>query len=290
MGSHRTDDHRLEELLAREGLQDLPEDNKKAIKTLMRMQHTYLAAERQVKVTATGLKKPSSYSPSTMTVRQFMCGYEAYVRAGDLSDSQAVKGLVTYLDPKSQERIAQAANLDKSSWENYKKGVLKILEDSSKYNALNARFDIRNAKQEAGETVHSFGERLRDLGIIGFPDATTMTTRDAALKDALAAGISLDEVAIQLIRNINKMNFDELLEHAITLETSHQARKTIRVQEDSSEIPVLRTVVSDPRRQMNPPNYGVPLQARYWDDGTYTTDESEPMTYTSLAQPWDYSY
>ena len=236
-------DSEFDDLLRRENLETLPEENKLAVKALLKMQRAMavkdVREEKEVRLITAGMRKPPVFSPKTMTLRQFVCGYEAYTEAMGLSESAIIGGFITYLDPPSQERLSNVDNLDRSSWKAYKIGVLKILEDSSKYNELSARFHIRNIKQLVGESVHQFGERLRDLGNIGFPQHDSQS-REAALKDALAAGIRNDEIGIQLIRVIATRTFDELLEDAITLAISHEARSKIRVKEDAVEVSVLR--------------------------------------------------
>lgn len=241
----------LDAMLEREGLSGLPEENKKAIKVLLRIQRamrtTDAKKEMQSRIVATGMKKPTAFTPATMSVRQFICGYEAYVNVIGFNEATTIEGFVTYLDPKSQERVLQSTDLDKSSWKAYKKDVLNLLEDSSKYSELNARFNIRNIKQKVGETVHEFGQRLRDQGNIGFPgsDDHTIIWREAVLKDALAAGIAKDEVGIQIIRRISSMTFNELLREAVTLDISYQAREQIRSRSadivENVGIAVLRT-------------------------------------------------
>eukprot|EP00116_Pleurobrachia_bachei_P006211 sb/3466473/ len=243
-------ERKLEELLRKENLQDLPEENKQGIKSLLKLQRS-LGGNHQLdtRLLTAAMRQPVMYSPAQMTIRQFLCGYEAFVNVLGLSEAAIIGGFVTYLPPKMQERIVES-DLDTSSWASYKEGARKILEDSSRYNALKARFDIRNTSQKAGESVYEFGERLRDLGNIGFPntDPTARSSRDSVMKDALAAGIINDEVSIQLIRNINDMSFNRLLEEAITLEISHQARNTIRRRDVAVEVPVLRTEFSQANR------------------------------------------
>eukprot|EP00116_Pleurobrachia_bachei_P008042 sb/3468304/ len=184
------------------------------------------------------MKGPLVYSPTTMTIRQFMGGYESYVQGLGLTDAAIIRGFVTYLPPELQERITESVNLDASSWAAYKTGVWKILEDSSRYDELKARFEIPNVSQEVGKSVHLFGERLRDLGNIGFPSTNpyTLHSRDSVMR------MQNDEVSTQLIRGISKMSFDELIciQEAVTLEISHQARNTIRRKEDAVEVSVLR--------------------------------------------------
>ena len=200
-------------------------------------------SEKEIRLITAGLKKPATFTPSTMTIRQFIFVYEAYVEAMGMTETAVIKGFISFLDAKSVERLTHAAgSLNKSSWNAYKQSVCSILEDRSKYNTLSARFNIRNIKQKVGETVHEFGERLRDLGNIGFPgiDAPTVSNREAALKDALAVGITNDVIGVQLISTIADKSFDELLKTAITLDMSHQARNTIRVRDDNVEVSVLR--------------------------------------------------
>ena len=241
-------ERKLDELLRRENLQDLSEENKQGIKALLKLQRAMGGNQFQnggndERLLIAGMHRPPMYSPTTMTIRQFLCGYEAFVRGLGLAESAIIRAFVTYLPPKLQERIGEAVNLVTSSWAAYKKGVRKILEDSSRYNELKARFDILKISQKVGESVHEFGERLRDLGNIGFPnkDPNARSHRESVLKDALVAGILNDEVCLQLIRCMNRMNFDELLVEAVTLESSHQARNTIRRMDDAVEVSVRRT-------------------------------------------------
>eukprot|EP00116_Pleurobrachia_bachei_P000409 sb/3460671/ len=216
-------------------------------------------SEKEVRLITAGLKKPATFTPSTMTIRQFIFVYEAYVEAMGMTETAAIKGFISFLDAKSVERLTHAVgSLDKSSWDAYKQSVCSILEDSSKYNTLSARFNLRNIKQKVGETVHEFGERLRDLGNIGFPeiDAPSVASREAALKDALAAGITNDDIGIKLITSIADKTFDEMLKTAITLDISHQARSTIRAREDNVEVSVLRAEWN--REEENPRQFNRP--------------------------------
>ena len=53
-----------------------------------------------------------------------------------------------------------------SNWDSFKNMVIKAL--SSPRETVQARFEIKRAKQGLDETVAQFRERLRDLGRLGY--------------------------------------------------------------------------------------------------------------------------
>ena len=93
-------DQEFEDLLKQENLETLPADNKLAVKALLKMQRALavkdVRSEKEIRLITAGLKKPATFSPSTITIRQFIFVYEAYADAMGLTETAAIKGFISF--------------------------------------------------------------------------------------------------------------------------------------------------------------------------------------------------
>ena len=166
-------------------------------------------AKMEFRAGVAGSRRPDPFEPSSMNITTFFDTFEPYRMVTGLEGQQAINTFLTYLDSKSLNTIVSITGLT-SNWDGFKTMVIKAL--SSPREAVQARFEIKRAKQGLDETVAQFGERLRDLGRLGYT-VDEQVALESILKDALSGGVLRDEISILLIGK--EGTFAECLEEAV---------------------------------------------------------------------------
>ena len=171
-----------------------------------------------------GCKKSTEYDPTTMNIVNYLTSWEHYKSIMNLRGGAAINTFLTYLDMQSRATIADKEINTGQEWDTFKEEAIAAL--STPTVGVQARFQLKRAKQKAEETIIEFGRRLQELGRVGYrPDEEAL--KENILKDALTSGLWRDEIAIALI-NEPTWNYQRCLDHAITMEASYQAREAAK--------------------------------------------------------------
>jgi hypothetical protein len=182
-----------------------------------------------------GTRRPEVFDPSKISITAYFECFEPFRNVVGLSQGAAVQSFKTYLDSKSLAIVQALPSASGNDWTVFKNDVIKAL--SSPREAVQARFELKKATQRADETVAQFGERLRDLGRLGYL-STENAAKESALKDALSGGVLRDEISIFLIGSSGK-TFSQCLEDAVNLDSAYRARSSLK-EGDSIAVSVLK--------------------------------------------------
>ena len=193
-------------------------------------------AKLEFRAGVAGSRRPDVFDPETMSISTFFDTFEPFKLLMNMTGVNAMNTFLTYLDRKSRTTLASQDLTNIVDWDQFKLRVCEIL--SSPREAVQARFEIKKASQRPDETVAQFGDRLIDLGRLGFK-ADENIARESALKDALSGGVLRDEIAVHLISNLDK-TLQQCLEEAINLDSAYRARLTLK-EGDGISVSVMKT-------------------------------------------------
>ena len=238
-----------------EQLNALNEEQKQAIRTYATT--AVETAKLDFRAGVAGSRRPNTYDPSTTTIQAYFDMYEPFRYIMSMNGQQAVSTFLTYLDSKSLNLLVDKELTTEDDWDTFKAEVIKALSTPSV--AVKARFEIKKATQFHDETVAQFGQRLLDLGKVGYAE-NQIAARDSVLKDALSAGVLRDDLSMILI-NLSDRPFHELLAEAVKLDSSYQARQAIKAH-DKVEVSVMKTEL-DTRETVDQDYFQAPLPVRY---------------------------
>ena len=182
-----------------------------------------------------GTRRPEVFDPAKTSITAYFESFEPFRKVVGLKDENAVQSFQTYLDPKSLAIVQALESSTEDDWTNFKAEVIKAL--SSPREAVQARFELKKATQRMDESVAQFGERLRDLGRLGYK-TEEHAAMESALKDALTGGVRRDEISVFLIGCSNE-SFAKCLEDAVKLDCAYRARSTLK-DEDTMAVSVLK--------------------------------------------------
>ena len=168
-------------------------------------------------------------------------------------------------------------------WNSFKDDVIRAL--SSPREAVQARFELKKATQRADETVAQFGERLRDLGRLGYR-SDNQAAMESALIDALSGGILRDEISIVLIGNADD-TFARNLEVAVKLDCAYRARSTLKEGDDIT-VSVLKNERTSAADTSNNDSFLPQHPIRRPEIYANEEHSDHPYQYTTAHQPASY--
>lgn len=175
-------------------------------------------------------RKLELFDPETATVQDFVASFEPFRSAMNLDGVPAMQTFLTYLRPCELLQVTDAKVLQNETWDNFADHVIQVL--SSPRAAVFARVELRKATQLESETISQFGQRISRLARIGY-SATEEEERTTALKDTLVSGVRREEIAVQLVKNIN-WDYKDLLKLAVDTEASFEVIAEIRRKSERS--------------------------------------------------------
>ena len=186
-----------------------------------------------------GSRRPEQFDPATMHIASYFDNFEPFRSIMNLDGSQAVNTFLTYLSPKALDTLIAQDVVHETNWKSFKNKAIDALK--SPREAVQARYELKKAKQRGDETVAQFGERLIKLGRLGYTQSESRVM-ESILKDALSGGVLRDEIAIVLI-NKQDDDFKDCLEEAVRLDTAYRARSTLK-DEDNLHVSILKNEIS----------------------------------------------
>ena len=167
-------------------------------------------AKSKMKNALVGIRKPDPYDPSVSTITKYFKLWETFSLSLELDDQKAVHTFLTYLDPKSHHKVtAQDAHRLKD-FDDFRQEVITILSEPAM--EIQARYQLADAKQNPGETVSDFVQRLVELAEMGFREDEE-ELKKILLKDALAKGLSSRPIGLKIIAH-EEWTFKEAYQHA----------------------------------------------------------------------------
>ena len=203
-----------------------------------------------------GSRRPEQFDPSTMHISTYLENFEPFRVIMNLAGVQAVNTFLTYLNQKSLNTLINQGVVRETNWDNFKRKVIEAL--SSPREAVQARYELKKAKQRVDETVAEFGERLCQLATLGYKEGEDHAVQ-SILKDALSGGVLRDEIAIVLI-NKQDSDFRDCLEEAIKLDSAYRARSTLKEGSDNIQVSVLKNELVNDYDNLKPENSGLTVE------------------------------
>ena len=194
------------------------------------------AAKLEFRAGVAGSRKPDQYVFGKANIKTFMEMFEPFRAVMCLDGKPAINAFMTYIDSKAQNSLIESGATRKNAWIEFKADAVKAL--SPPQAGVQARFEIKRAKQRQDETVAEFGQRLLDLARVGYTETET-AAKHSALKDALSGGVRRDELAVHLI-NMSDGTFSDMLAEAIKRDASFLAREALR-ENDKYAVAVMNT-------------------------------------------------
>lgn len=192
------------------------------------------------KASVVSCKKPETYDSKTDVITRYLAIWEPFRRTMNLNNANAVSTFMTYLDKRSSHKVVAQGLHEERDWEAFKGKLTELLTTPTA--GVKARYQLMSAKQQLGETVTDFVQRLTDLGDLGFKGEQN-TAREYTLKDALTRGLILSNIAERIIDE-PKWTFKESYQFAIRRDAAHQARKSLT--DNKIEVTILKTETSTP--------------------------------------------
>ena len=153
-------------------------------------------AKLEFRAGVAGTRRPEVFDPSKVSITSYFESFEPFRKVVGLNGANAVLSFQTYLDSRSLAIVQALPSSTGAGWNAFKTEVVKAL--SSPREAVQARFELKKASQRIDESVAQFGERLHDLGRLGYK-TEEQAAMESALKDALAGGVRRDEISVFLI-------------------------------------------------------------------------------------------
>eukprot|EP00116_Pleurobrachia_bachei_P006079 sb/3466341/ len=176
-------------------------------------------------------RRPDIFDPTATAITDFVDEYESYIQILGLKGVTAVRAFLTYLTPRFQNQVREAGLGENDNWEDFKEKVVPLIQSLNNESKLIARLKLQKAKQEPGESMMDFGERLRKFGKSGYPARCEEPLREVVLKQALSMGVLQDEIGVQLLQEaFEEISFTDLLQSAAQLEIAYTAREVARVE------------------------------------------------------------
>ena len=267
----------------------ISEDQKNQVRNLIETatRNAEAAAVEQARVDfragVAGTRRPEVFDPVKTSITAYFECFEPFRRVVGLKDANAVQSFQTYLDSKSLAIVQALDSATEDDWNAFKDEVIRAL--SSPREAIQARFELKKATQRVDETVAQFGERLRELGRLGYR-SDNQAAMESALIDALSGGVLRDEISIVLIGNSDD-TFAKNLEVAVKLDCAYRARSTLKESDDIT-VSVLKNVRIPAQDTANHDSFLPPhhiQRPQLYADDQYP---NHPHQYLTAHQPASY--
>lgn len=233
------------------GIQLTPEQ-RTAIKDAAKKDSEAAVREARTEINAheSASRRIELYDPEAATVQDFIASFEPFRSAMSLNGVSAMLTFLTYLRPCELLQVTDAKVLQNETWEKFKDHVIRVL--SSPRAAVFARVELRQATQQETETISQFGQRISRLAKIGY--SATEEERTTALKDTLVGGVRREDIAVQLVKNID-WDYQDLLKLAVDTEASFEVIAEIR-RKSEKRVSVVKSVKPTPNSDHSGPSHG----------------------------------
>ena len=162
-------------------------------------------------------KLPKIYKYDSRTrFKHWLAGFKHFAAVTKIKDSQLITVLLTFLCPKSAQRVSTLclSDVDKSDVNRTLENISKVLE---KPNRISVKAKLFKARQKAGQSITEFATKLMDLATDAYPEESQDALRSEILMDVFLTGLKSEYIALSVLSNKPK-TFDEAMNSAVDLE------------------------------------------------------------------------
>ena len=162
-------------------------------------------------------KLPKIYKyDSRIRFKHWLAGFKHFAAVTKIKDSQLITVLLTFLCPKSAQRVSTLclSDVDKSDVNRTLENISKVLE---KPNRISVKAKLFKARQKADQSVADFATELMDLATDAYPEDSQDAFRSEILMDVFLTGLNSEYIALSVLSEKPK-TFEGAMDSAIDLE------------------------------------------------------------------------
>ena len=162
-------------------------------------------------------KLPKIYKyDSRIRFKHWLAGFKHFAAVTKIKDSQLITVLLTFLCPKSAQRVSTLclSDFDKSDVNRTLENISKVLE---KPNRISVKAKLFKARQKVDQSVADFATELMDLATDAYPEESQDALRSEILMDVFVTGLNSEYIALSVLSE-KPETFDEAMNSAMDLE------------------------------------------------------------------------
>ena len=241
--------------LVQEATAAAPEDTKKNV-----------SVTHSANVKSNFAKRPVMFQLD-MDIDLFIDRFEDFLGHTLIADRDKIRFFCSYMPDKLNRRLSQQADVKARtiSWEEFQERVKEAVMSMKQETGALARTKLRERKQLEGESLRDYADELFQLAKKAWPREEDHAVREVMLKDILANGAKVEEVAVYILQHADTKTFNTLVHDADKLESSYRVRAELKSRNDV-EVNVLRVQQQPTKRGPDPYR---PLKQDYYPSVQY---------------------
>ena len=213
-------------------------------------------------------KRPGMFQLDVdMDIDLFIERFEDWVGPTVVEDSDKIRFFNSYLPDKLNRRLSQQPDVKarELSWEEFQERLKEAVMNIKQETGALARTKLRERKQLEGESLRDYADELYQLAKKAWPRVEDHAVREVMLKDILAHGAKVEEVAVFILQHADTKTFNTLVHDADKLESSYRVRAELKSKKDM-EVNILRVQQQPTERGPDPYR---PVQQQYYPSMQY---------------------
>ena len=162
-------------------------------------------------------KLPKIYKyDSRIRFKHWLAGFKHFAAVTKIKDSQLITVLLTFLCPKSAQRVSTLclSDVDKFDVNRTLENISKVLE---KPDRISVKAKLFKARQKGDQSVADFATELMDLATDAYPEESQEALRSEILMDVFLTGLNSEYIALSVLSDKPK-TFDQAMNSAVDLE------------------------------------------------------------------------
>ena len=162
-------------------------------------------------------KLPKIYKyDSRIRFKHWLAGFKHFAAVTKIKDSQLITVLLTFLCPKSAQRVSTLclSDVDKFDVNRTLENISKVLE---KPDRISVKAKLFKARQKGDQSVADFATELMDLATDAYPEESQEALRSEILMDVFLTGLNSEYIALSVLSE-KPETFDEAMNSAMDLE------------------------------------------------------------------------
>ena len=162
-------------------------------------------------------KLPKIYKYDSRTrFKHWLAGFKHFAAVTKIKDSQLITVLLTFLCPKSAQRVSTLclSDVDKFDVNRTLENISKVLE---KPDRISVKAKLFKARQKGDQSVADFATELMDLATDAYPEESQEALRSEILMDVFLTGLNSEYIALSVLSE-KPETFDEAMNSAMDLE------------------------------------------------------------------------
>ena len=187
----------------------------------------------EAKMRALAVRKPRPMEEKE-DIKIYLENFENFASVMGVPIDFRYQSFVSYLPDKLKLKLRSLglSNKKMKKWSTMKRIILKTLTPPAE--KLDARLKLDKAKQETGESIDDYVERLRLLVEKCYSKKDEKPIRERVMKDLFTSGLTDNQVGIEVLTYSDTMSLDELVQMAIRRELAIQAREKVSAVKDGT--------------------------------------------------------